>query len=203
MTPTTEVYQTLQQAFDHFNKELFANRLPQPILTLAHNSRKKINGYYRAKAFTSRDGNITDEISLDPFAFSTKTDKELFSVLVHEMVHLWQFNLATKTSKTAHDRIWANRMELIGLMPSSTGEPGGKRTGARVTHYIIKDGAFEKAFNKLDLPVNWRGGDLTRALKKKGKPRRTKFTCPSCHANAYGKASLYIKCGYCNEDMQN
>jgi hypothetical protein len=31
-------------------------------------------------------------------------------------------------------------MEAIGLMPSSTGAPGGKRIGDRVSHWIVPDG---------------------------------------------------------------
>jgi hypothetical protein len=37
-------------------------------------------------------------------------------------------------------------MERVGLMPSSTGEPGGKRTGQKVSHYILADGPFARAF---------------------------------------------------------
>ena len=33
-------------------------------------------------------------------------------------------------------------MESIGLMPSSTGEPGGKKTGQKMGDYPIKNGAF-------------------------------------------------------------
>jgi len=33
-------------------------------------------------------------------------------------------------------------MESIGLMPSDTGEPGGKRTGQRMSDYPIEGGAF-------------------------------------------------------------
>ena len=36
-------------------------------------------------------------------------------------------------------------MEGIGLMPSSTGKPGGKRTGDHVADYAIEDGPFLKA----------------------------------------------------------
>jgi hypothetical protein len=37
-------------------------------------------------------------------------------------------------------------MERIGLMPSATGAPGGRRTGQRMTHYIIRGGLFDRAF---------------------------------------------------------
>lgn len=40
-------------------------------------------------------------------------------------------------------------MIQVGLMPSDTGEAGGKRTGQSVTHYIIPGGKFEQVFNTL------------------------------------------------------
>jgi hypothetical protein len=33
-------------------------------------------------------------------------------------------------------------MEEVGLIPSSTGAPGGKRTGQSMSHYIDPDGKF-------------------------------------------------------------
>jgi hypothetical protein len=41
-------------------------------------------------------------------------------------------------------------MEILGLVPSDTGQPGGARTGQKVTHYINPEGAFAKIFNSLD-----------------------------------------------------
>jgi len=40
-------------------------------------------------------------------------------------------------------------MIQVGLMPSDTGEAGGKRTGQSITHYIIPGGKFEQVFNTL------------------------------------------------------
>ena len=37
-------------------------------------------------------------------------------------------------------------IKMIGRQPSSTGAVGGKETAHRVTHYIIPDGPFTKAF---------------------------------------------------------
>src|SRR5690606_37233909 len=48
-----------------------------------------------------------------------------------------------------HNKEWADKMEQVGLMPSNTGEPGGKRTGDRMTHYILQGGAFERRCDQL------------------------------------------------------
>jgi len=49
-------------------------------------------------------------------------------------------------------------MESIGLMPSDTGSEGGKRTGPKMTHYIIPGDLFDTAADQL----------LTTALKSIG-----------------------------------
>jgi hypothetical protein len=40
-------------------------------------------------------------------------------------------------------------MKEIGLQPTDTGAPGGKETGQSVTHYIIVDGPYARAYAKL------------------------------------------------------
>lgn len=83
-------------------------------------------------------------------------------------------------------------------MPSSTGAEGGKRTGRRVSHYIIKGGTFERAWAHCPTKLNWNGLMLERDKKSR---KRTKYCCPTCEANAYGKADLNLICGDCDETM--
>ena len=40
-------------------------------------------------------------------------------------------------------------MKSIGLQPTSTGGVDGKETGARISDYVIPDGPFERAYEKL------------------------------------------------------
>ena len=44
---------------------------------------------------------------------------------------------------------WAQKMMDIGLMPSDTGEPGGAIVGRNMSDFIMKQGAFMQAANKL------------------------------------------------------
>lgn len=199
--PTTETYAVLQKAYDHFNKHIFNGELPQCLITLS-NEMRRAYGYYRHHPFkgTKQKDQVVDEIALNPFTFAGRDDREIFSTLVHEMVHLWQhhFSALEKQTKTPHDKEWAAKMEEIGLMPSSTGAPGGKRTGRRVSHYIIDDGAFDLAEAKFLGVIEWRGAPIER--EKKGS-KRTKYTCGSCDTNAYGKPGLNLVCGDCEEPM--
>jgi hypothetical protein len=68
---------------------------------------------------------------------------------VHEMVHHWQAHRGDPRRGRYHNHEWADRMEARGLMPSHTGEPGGRRVGQRVTHYIIAGGRFEQVCDDL------------------------------------------------------
>lgn len=197
--PTTDTYPVLQDAYDHFNEHIFDGLLPNCLITLSAEL-KKAYGYYRNHPFahTKMKDQSTDEISLNPFTFAGRSDRDIYSTLVHEMVHLWQHHFGKDNKKTAHDKEWANKMEEIGLMPSSTGAPGGKRTGRRVSHYIIEGGAFDIAEKKFKGVIAWRGAPIERV--KKGS-KRTKYSCPMCETNAYGKPGLSLICGDCDEHM--
>ncbi|EAX1143157.1 sprT domain-containing protein, partial [Salmonella enterica] len=71
---------------------------------------------------------------------------DTLSTLVHEMVHVWQHYAPVKKCRGGyHDRVWGAKMEEVGLMPSKTGLPGGKKNWQQMTHYIIRGGRFQKA----------------------------------------------------------
>jgi hypothetical protein len=44
-----------------------------------------------------------------------------------------------------HNKEWAVKMREVGLIPTDTGQPGGKDTGQKVTHVIEPGGRFEQA----------------------------------------------------------
>ena len=89
------------------------------------------------------------------------------------------------------------------LHPSTTGVPGGKETGARVTHYIIPNGPFARSFTRL-AATGWRLNlqSTQRDTSSGGKSSKTKFTCPHCGQNAWGKPELMVGCLVCNAVMR-
>lgn len=145
--PTLQFYSELQQAFNHFNRLLFDNKLPECIITLQRES--KTYGYYSVQRFVKQDGTRIDEIAMNPEYFAIRTIPETLSTLVHEMVHLQQQHFGAPGRGRYHNHEWANWMEYIGLIPSNTGKEGGKRTGDRVSHYILKKGKFDYACQQL------------------------------------------------------
>jgi len=138
--PTHQTYHELQWAYDHFNRALFDGALPACLITLQRE--KSTCGYFSAKRFARADGVITDEIALNPAFFAVVPLVETLQTLVHEMCHLWQHHFGQPGRGRYHNEQWAAKMEGIGLMPSSTGKPGGKRTGDKIADYAIEGRPF-------------------------------------------------------------
>lgn len=147
VSPTDETYQEWQLAYDHFNATLFSAELPSCLLTFQRE--KHTMGYFSQDRFANRSGQKTDEIALNPSYFAICPVNEALQTLVHEMVHLWQTHYGTPGRGRYHNKEWADKMESIGLMPSSTGKSGGKRTGDKIADYIIPAGPLEQAIKNL------------------------------------------------------
>ena len=149
--PTQQVYEELQKAYEFFNESLFDGRLPPCVITLQR--QHDTYGYFSPNQFQTRSGGVqAHEIALNPSYFAVRTIHETLSVLVREMVSLDQL-LHTKRDKLPRRRYrnteWADMCEQIGLMPSSTGLPGGRRVGDNVQTYVIEGGAFDLACSRL------------------------------------------------------
>jgi len=156
-TPTNEAYAELEMAHDHFNTKLFGGVLQRPMFTLQRE--KRTFGYCSRHRFLSRNGGqLVDEIAMNPAYFAIRTIRKTLSTLAHEMTHQHQMHHGNPGRRGYHNKEWASLMESIGLMPSSTGEPGGAKTGEQMTHYIIEGGPFDLACNELltrDFTLSW------------------------------------------------
>lgn len=202
MRPTEQTYGELQGAFEHFNRILFEGKLPACLITLQRD--RKSYGYFAHSRFVSPEGNVTDEIALNPTYFAVSPIKEVLDTLVHEMVHLWQAHFGKPGRGRYHNRQWGDRMESLGLIPSSTGKPGGKKTGDHVSDYPVEGGPFDRAADLLlteNFRLSW--GDRFSPAPTGGAPgvnlsNREKFKCPACGMQAWGKPSLMIRCGACD-----
>lgn len=147
MSPTLELYASLERAFAHFNEHLFKGELPPCLITLR--SSNKIYGYHHSARFINLQGQTVDELGLHPGHFTLRSIESVLSTLVHEMVHHWQHHFGTPSRTNPHNAQWVQKMRSIGLNPSNTGLPGGKTTGHRVSHYIEPDGLFMQACKSL------------------------------------------------------
>ena len=159
----------------------------------------KAYGFFTPKRWAKEDGTFSHEISLNPDLL-LRPMQEIFATLAHEMVHQWQQDHGMPPRKCYHNQEWAAKMEAIGLMPSDTAEPGGKRIGQKVSHYVIEGGPFYQAFQSMPekyvLPWRSSGGNAREKVKKRNK---LKYTCPGCETNVWGKPDLRIVCEECDE----
>jgi predicted SprT family Zn-dependent metalloprotease len=193
-------YKTLDDAYKFFNKKLFGGKLPDCLITIHHQGGRTL-GFYSKDRFRVRGQKQTlDEIAMNPDRFLDRRDAEILSTLVHEMAHLWQWHLGNPARHGYHDREWAAEMERIGLMPSNTGAPGGKRTGQQMTHFIIKGGAFAVACSHFLDGAKIRFGAVPVPAGKRS-VSKIKYSCGECGLNAWAKPDVHLICGNCEETM--
>jgi predicted SprT family Zn-dependent metalloprotease len=251
LNPTEEFYQLLNQAYAHFNEQLFDGNLPWCMLTLQRN--RNTMGYFSAERWVDGKGLKAHEIALNPAYFARHRVIDVLQTLVHEQCHLWQHLFGRHNSRTGyHNREWAEKMEEIGLMPSSTGEIGGRKTGQSMSDYPKTGGRFLNAclsLTKGEYQLKWidtepawqpscqpRDKEASAAMSgaslseesaylqdlwqeapallamvptaeaqeeinwsqpDKKRLSKSKYSCPQCAVNIWGKPGLNINCGDC------
>jgi hypothetical protein len=123
------------------------------------------------------------------------------------MVHLWQHHCGKPARTGYHNKEWAVMMKAVGLVPSSTGAPGGKETGQHVSHYIEAGGAFDRACAELvtlgfEVPYVELWAEAEEKTRKKKAASKTKYTCPGCGLNAWAKPDVVLLCGACEVELE-
>ena len=195
-------YSGLQEAYDHFNGTLFDGKLVDVFITYQRHAHSR--GHFAPDRFSGRTAvGGRHELALNPDHFVGRSDEEITSTLVHEMVHVWQQQHGKPASRGYHNKQWAVKMKEVGLQPSNTGGAGGKETGQQMSHYVIPGGCFAGAFAEL-AAMGWRLNleSAHRAGPDGGRKSKTKFTCFGCGQNAWGKPDLAVTCTPCGIEMR-
>ena len=156
--------------------------LRERVAGLPYHDESPRRGYFKGQAWLGR-GQVTDEISLSLGQLGAPT-LDTLAVLVHEMTHQWQAYFGAPTRSGYHNREWAARMETLGLIPSDTGRPGGKRTGQSMGHYVSDGGPFEQAA-KLLRGTGWEV-PVIAVLERPRPVSKLKYTCAGCGINVWG-----------------
>lgn len=254
-TPTLELYSSLQILYAHFNNTLFDNQLPDILFT---NQRQAgVMGYFSPNRWRSADSKNCHEIAINPIYVGRSSLIELMQTLVHEMTHCWQ-QCYGKPSRTGyHNKEWANKMISIGLMPSTTGKPGGATVGQQMSDYPAPNGKFIHSCTKLLKDKTFNLPWVDRFAMTVGRPRdneqlqialdsaipeevtdlltsvedevirgqlstpltisfgessfvpvtvpsgkvKSKYTCPHCKLNVWGKPKLNLRCDDCDAGL--
>ncbi len=208
--PTIEQSTAFQNSFDYLNSTLFGGILQTPMLSLTRNA-NILGGYFVAEKWIKNRAKVS-EIALNANLMQSKDIVHLMGVLVHEMIHLWQHYHGKKTRNGYHNQEFASKAHDLGLKNINVKEPT-KCTGQNCTQAIIREGATWNAVVKL--PEDCFFPYLTENLgspdpQEPGAPptpqptkqgQRTKYTCPICGANVWGKAGLVLSCVLCNQNL--
>lgn len=222
LTPTKQQFAAFESAYEYFNQVLFSKELPPVILNLSRKSRAMgfvaPNRWRSADTEPGTDGQL-HELSINPEILCMDLI-EVYSTLVHEQCHIWQHTFGNPSRPGYHNKEWANKMIAVGLMPSTTGRPDGKKVGQHMSDYPIEDGVFLKALDqmaeKLKFPFISIEGELhytqmstvqtsgTASISDTEEPappkkNKIKYTCPGCQTNIWGKPELNIICGDCDQ----
>lgn len=213
LSPTTECMLYWVVVYKIMNRCLFGGKLPNCMITIERQGRAF--GYFRPNSFKNRDGEVVHQIALNPNCFEPYGDLEAFQTFAHEMCHLWREVLGPRNrngsngTRGYHCRAWGRKMEEIGLMPSHTGKPGGRKTGYQMADYVIDGSKFAVLANELlekGKHVEWRdasqkraattqvedildleglllmpagGEEVTQSEPTKARQSRVKYTCPN------------------------
>ena len=218
LPPTLEASAEVYDAYSYFNNALFGGRLPDVLIS--YTRQKNVLGHFYPKRFERTDGMLCHEVALNPLFLGLRPLRDSLSTLLHEQCHVWRHDFGPlnrrggRGSNGYHDQVWAEKMESIGLVPSDTGLPGGKKTGHRMSHVIVNSGPFDIACRALldtGFQINWHdrvnltglhaGGDDDGDQPEPQKKDRIKFTCPECGLNAWAKPSALLKCADCERLM--
>lgn len=196
------VYEYLYKSFDWFNEQLFDGDLPPVVFTIGANKARRA-GHYRHDSFTFNDSRSENEIALNAGYFN-RSEKEVLSTLVHEMAHHWKRCFGKRAQSGGyHCKEWGSKMESVGLVPSHTGEPGGKRTGFRMSHFILENGPFNHAADEW---IRKTGGGFNmvrvHSIRRDQQSRnKVAYVCEDCRSKVWGKPGLNILCGDCVVSM--
>jgi hypothetical protein len=159
-------------------------------------------GHFRNDGYRHRtQGKTIHELNMNPDGFIGRDERSILSTLVHEMTHCEQEEFGKPSRGGYHNRQWAGMMKAIGLYPSDTGSEGGKETGPRMTHYIIPNDKYARAYKQLEATGFHLDWESVLLPDPDNKPvSKLKYSC-GCGTNAWAKPDTHLICGICGEHM--
>lgn len=157
--PTTKQATSIQLLYNLLNEKLFNGEIENCILNYSRESARTM-GFFAPERWirvgtekeraAGEKRKVIHEISLNPRSSTMLTVKDLVTTIAHEMVHLWQHEKGTPSRTGYHNEEWAAKCESIGLIPSSTGRPGGKKTGQKMSDYVAPGGPLEEIIKAIE-----------------------------------------------------
>ena len=209
-------YACYTRLYDIFNAVFFGNELDPVMLVFQdmrgaqgmykYHSREEVDEKGEKKMVNQgiwSDGKQRlSEISLNPKAhftqFAEGRGEDAISTVVHEIAHHWEYSSAVASDNKIpknnyHGKVFAEKMESMGLITTNDGTKDGARTGRTMTHYVAEDGPFQRVYKLLPDSLLWplkgpqssKGKQLIPPVISKPKVHRSrnkvKYECPLIH----------------------
>ena len=184
----------LEYLFHYYNQELFHGELYDCLM----NRKKGAAGFFALERWIDAQ---KQNMQKTPPLYPEWESMEFHAAFVHEMVHVWQ-HISGKPSRAGyHNAEFARKMEEIGLIPSSTGEPGGKKTGQKMSQYSPPVGSFINKYKEFwEKDIEYKLLPVLESTTASG-TSKTKYQCPACGKKIWGKTNELVPCYECFELM--
>jgi len=192
-TPTTEQASALALAFDYLNERLFQGAIPRPMISFRRDPKIKGGGCFAPSRWV-QDGEVVAELTINALDMAASNVTGVFAIMAHEMTHAWQHANGKPSRDGYHNKEWLSKAREIGL--ETHGDPYALTTS------LAEDGALLDALAEMPEDAIYPWESMLQAQedekdKSSARGRRSKFTCPSCGAAAWGKPTLRLVCGDC------
>lgn len=185
----------LERCFTEFNKLLFQNKLPRPVITVQAAGRKNAYGWFAPDAWTMKKNRVC-EINLSAEWLSRTVDLTL-GTLLHEMVHLDNAMKGLKDCDPRsqhHNKLFKLGAERVGFIVEQT-EKGWSKT---VLSPDLK-ALIEKMKPNADVLGIFRGMESGAKAKKGSKLK--KWSCGCCNIRV-AVSDFDATCNLCGNNFE-
>ncbi len=199
ITTMAEMQAALQAAFNAINRDFYNDELEKVIITVKEGRKEGTLGTFCTAKDWVQNGKERHEINISANYIGSRTVEQTIVTLMHEMVHLYNFQNEIKDTSRAgvyHNKKFKQTAEEHGLHVDFSDQIGWSlTTPTEEIRKWIKDNIPIKAFG-IYKQVGEKEG------KSKPKQSMVKKVCPCCGNIARVTSEFKLICGECNEEMK-
>ncbi len=199
ITTMAEMQAALQAAFNAINRDFYNGELEKVIITVKEGRKEGTLGTFCTAKDWVQNGKERHEINISANYIGSRTVEQTIVTLMHEMVHLYNFQNEIKDTSRAgvyHNKKFKQTAEEHGLHVDFSDQIGWSlTTPTEEIRKWIKDNIPIKAFG-----IYKQVGE--KEEKSKPKQSMVKKVCPCCGNIARVTSEFKLICGECNEEMK-
>ena len=203
ISPTMTKKQAIffENTFNYYKNTLFQGILPECYIEFS--TKVGLYGIFFSNQWVDLKQKYIHEIILNPEILSLKSI-EFHAIIVRNMVFLWLYMHGIHSRPNYLNKKAAQKLEEFGIIPSSTGAPGGKKIGQSILQYINYNGIFAKVFKKNPKKTSgYRHTSADDETNGKDKTLKIKFFCPSCMKKLPDLKEHKVLCLVCLGNSEN